>query len=227
MMRPNIPIARRTEMKFPEAVIALFFAIIFPVCLSAQTMPDGFIFDNADKFLYHVRIDHELIPKQVEEYGSYQALGLATEVLADVFAIVLVNAQPEKGALVFKKQKKDPIAIIVDGEKIMGGSFRMFDSKKVGKAQYEAIVVQITREDFEKIIAANKLYIEFGKFTHLASAENLKAFRYLSDRLEKDELPEGASTNGGSAPVTNIQVRGYYRKDGTYVKPHTRKRPRN
>lgn len=214
-------------MKLSKAMIALFFAIIFPVCLSAQTLPDGFVFDNADKFIYQVRIDHERIPKQVEEHGSYQALGLVTEVMADVFAIVLVNAQPEKGELVFKKQQKDPIAITADGEKIMGGSYRMFDSKKVGKAKYEAIVVQITRDDFEKILAANKLYIEFGKFTHLASAENLQAFRYLSDRLEKDELPEDASRSGGSAPATNIQVRGYYRRDGTYVKAHTRKRPKN
>lgn len=216
-------------MKLPKAVIALFFAVIFPTCLSAQTLPEGFIFDNADTLTYQVEPNHELIPKQVEGNGSYQAVGLATHVLDNLFVFVIINAQPEKGDLIFKKQKDGPITITADGEKIMGGSTRQVASKKVGKAKYEAILVQITRDDFEKILAANKLYIEFGKFTHLASAENLQAFRYLSDRLEKDELPDGTSTTGGGSAATSpsIQVKGYYRKDGTYVKPHTRKRPKN
>jgi hypothetical protein len=107
----------------------------------------------------------------------------------------------------------------------MGGRIREVASKKAGKAKYEIIMVAIDRDGFEKILAANKLYVEFGKFTHLASAENLQAFRYLSGRLEKDELPENASSPVTSTPSTVINVKGYYRKDGTYVKPHTRKRP--
>lgn len=211
-------------MKFPKAILVLVFVCIFSLYLPAQTLPDGFIFDNADKLTYQVEPNHELIPKQVEEYGSYQAVGVATHVLDDLFVFVIVNAQPEKGDLIFKKQKDGPITITADGEKIMGGRMREVRSKKVDKAKYEAIVVQITRDDFEKIIAANKLYVEFGRFTYLATAENLKAFRYLSDRLEKDELPENIPTPGGSP---DIHVKGYYRKDGTYVKPHTRKRPKN
>jgi len=211
-------------MKFPKAILALIFAGIFSLCLSAQTLPDGFVFDNANPLVYHIEPDHELIPKQVEKEGSYQAVGLATNVLENLFVFVIVNAQPEKGDLIFKKQKNGPITITADGEKIMGGSIREVSSKKVGKAKYEAIMVQIDREGFEKILAANKLYVEFGKFTHLASAENLQAFHYLSDRLEKDELPENGSA-GYNSPV--IHVKSYYRKDGTYVKAHTRRRPKN
>lgn len=40
--------------------------------------------------------------------------------------------------------------------------------------------------------------------------------------------PERAPTSSYSSPYTGdrVQVRGYYRKDGTYVRPHTRSRPR-
>lgn len=215
-------------MKFPKALLALALTLVFSICLYAQDLPDGFIFDNADKLVYQVQPNYEHVPGQVAANGTYQAFGLAVDVINDYFILSIINALPEKGDLIFKKQKNDPITITVDGEKIMGGGPREVASQKLGKAKYEAVVVQIGREDFEKIIAANKLYVEFGKFSYLASAENLQAFRYLSGRLEKDELPENTSITGGAQTASpNIQVKGYYRKDGTYVKPHTRKRPKN
>ena len=33
------------------------------------------------------------------------------------------------------------------------------------------------------------------------------------------------SSSSGSTPGTDVHVRGYYRKDGTYVRPHTRTAP--
>jgi hypothetical protein len=214
-------------MIFPRAILAALFACILSLNHSAQALPGGFIFDNAGQLIYQVKVDHTLLPEQVEEYGSYQAVGLAVQVIDNIFAVVLVNAQPEKGDLLFKKQKKDPITLNVDGETIMGGSYRKFDSKKVGKMRYEAIVIQIEREDFEKLLAANKVFVDYGKFSHLVSAENLKAFHYLSDRLEKDELPGETTGAGSSSSSTEIHVKGYFRRDGTYVKPHIRKRPKN
>lgn len=211
-------------MRFPNSILALILICIFSICISAQTLPRGFVFDNSDALIYQVQPDPELIPDQVADYGEYQAVGLSTHVLNDQFMIVLVNAQPEKGDLIFKKQKNSPVTITADGEKIIGGRILEIASKAVGKAKYEVVFIQLTREVFEKIVAAGKLYLEFGKFNHLASAENLKAFHYLSAKLEKDELRENDSTTG-SSPV--IHVKGYFRKDGTYVKPHTRRRHKN
>lgn len=211
-------------MRFPNSILALVLSCIFSICISAQTLPDGFVFDNSNPLIYQVQPDPKLIRNQVGDYGEYQAVGLSTHVLNDQFMLAIVNAQPEKGDLIFKKQKNDPVTIMADGERIVGVRVLETASKKVDKAKYEVALVQITREDFEKIVAAGKLFVEFGKFNHLASAENLKAFHYLSAKLEKDELPENTSTGGGS---TVIHVKGYYRKDGTYVKAHTRKRPKN
>jgi hypothetical protein len=214
-------------MKFPKSIIGLILACTFSVCIAAQTLPDGFIFENANPLILQVQPDTNLIPKQVADYGTYQALGLVSYLLNDQYVFTIVNAQPEKGDLIFKKQKNAAVTITADGEKIVGIRVLEISSSKVGKTKYEGALVQISREDFEKIVAADKLYVEFGKFTHLASAENLQAFHYLSDRLEKAELPEGASTPHSSAPSSVIHVKGYYRKDGTYVKPHTRRRPKN
>jgi len=217
-------------MKFPKAVFALVLIAVFSISLAAQKkeLPGGFEFDNGDDMLYQIRTNPDLLPSQVQEYGSYQGVGLAVKIFDNIFALVIVNAQPDKGELIFKKQKKAPITLNVDGEKIMGGSYREVESKKVGTMKYEAIIVQIEREDFEKLLAANKINIDFGKFNHLVSAENLKAFHYLSERLEKDELPSIMLSGPReiSSP-TEIQVRGYYRRDGIYVRPHIRRRPRN
>jgi hypothetical protein len=214
-------------MRFPKGIFALLLACVFSLCISAQTLPDSFLFDNSDPLLYQVQPKHELIPNQVAGYGEYQAVGLMIHTVTDRFLFAIVNAQPEKGDLIFKKQKDAPVTITADGEKIIGIRILETASKKVEKAKYEVALVQIGRDDFEKIVAADKLYVEFGKFTYLASAENLQAFHYLSDRLEKAELPENTSSTGSSAPSSVIHVKGYYRKDGTYVKPHTRRRPKN
>lgn len=48
---------------------------------------------------------------------------------------------------------------------------------------------------------------------------------YLTDNLEKRACPNKAMTTPNYLSGS-VYVRGYYRKDGTYVKPHTRNRAR-
>lgn len=51
------------------------------------------------------------------------------------------------------------------------------------------------------------------------AARNFGARDYTTDRYTPPSAPSYSGSSGGT-----VSVRGYYRKDGTYVRPHTRSR---
>lgn len=211
----------RSPLPFLALILALFSSIVF----SAQQVPDGYFFDKRGALVYTVGPKDEYAAKAVAESGSYQSLGLSIGVLENKYAVVITNALPEKGKYFLEKQKDAPVTFTVDGEKFTGLENIFMGKRESGKAKIEFMIVMITMENFEKLIAAGKVDVEFGKISHLASAENLQAFRYLSDVLEKEQADRDALNP--DPPATNIRVKGYFRKDGIYVKAHTRRRPKN
>jgi hypothetical protein len=214
-------------MKFPLSLAALIFALFSSIALFAQQVPDGYFFDKRGQLIYTVGPTDEYAAKAVAESGGYQSLGLSTGVLENKFAVVIMNAVPEKGKYILEKQKDMPATFTVDGEKITGLENIFMGKRGSGKAKLEFMVVMVSMQDFEKIIAAGKVYVEFGTINFLISAENLQAFRYLSSTLEKEQAEREALNSEPDAPATNIRVKGYYRKDGIYVQAHTRRRPKN
>jgi hypothetical protein len=52
-----------------------------------------------------------------------------------------------------------------------------------------------------------------------------EAYTVTSQRSPASSAPASAGESVHSTPGTEVQVRGYYRKDGTYVAPHTRSKP--
>ena len=208
-------------MKFLRYLALVALTAIFSSYLLAQELPAGFIYDKRGKLVFQVGPDEAFAVRAAGEDGNYLAVALGAGMIEDKYYLALFNAHSQKDD-VFKEQKNLPVTLTADGEKITFDTGRNIYKKKVDKIKIEIMLIWISMEDFEKIIAADKVYIEFGKIDHLLSAENLQAFRYLSAKMESDEDLRAAAS---SPPGTTIHVRGYYRKDGTYVKPHTRKRP--
>lgn len=209
-------------MIFPRYIAVFFLSILFSSNLFAQEMPEGFAYAKEGKLVFQVGPKEDFAVKAAAEEGSFFAVAIAAGMIEDLYYLALYHAQPQKSDNIFEKQKSLPVTLTADGEKISPGADRSVHEKKVGKTKVEIMLVRIGMEDFEKIIAADKVYVEFGKIAHLLSAENLRAFRYLSAKMESDDDLRAAAS---ASPGTTIHVRGYYRKDGTYVKPHTRKRP--
>jgi hypothetical protein len=209
-------------MTFPRYIAVFFLGIFFSSYLFAQEMPDGFAYAKEGKLVFQVGPKEDFAVKAAAEGGSFFAVAIAAGMIEDLYYLALYKAEPQKADYIFEKQKTLPVTLTADGEKIALGNNRSVHEKKVGKTKIEIMLVGIALEDFEKIIAANKVYVEFGKIDHLLSAENLQAFHYLSAKMESDEDLRAAAS---ATPSPTIQVKGYYRKDGTYVKPHTRRRP--
>lgn len=209
-------------MRFLQYFAVLALSIAFSSNLVAQEMPEGFAYDKRGKLVFQVGPREDFAIKAAAESGGYMAVSLAAGMIEDLYYLTLYNARPEKADYVFEKQKDLPITLTVDGEKMSLGNNRGVYKKKVNKTKIEIMLIGISLADFEKIIGAGKVYLEFGKIDHLLSAENLQAFRYLSAKMETDEDLRAEAPAG---PSGTIHVKGYYRKDGTYVRPHTRKRP--
>jgi len=219
-------------MRFLKIIGIFALTLLFSSGLLAQEMPDGFAYDKRGKLVFQIGPQEEFAARAAAREGGFFALALAAGMIENQYYLTLYNAVPQNGDYIFEKQKELPATLTVDGEKISLGKNRNVFSKKVGKIKVEIMLIEIAMDDFEKLVAAAKVHLEFGRIDHLASAENLRAFHYLSAKMEADEDlgpdggPSSAGTGGSSTPST-IHVRGYYRKDGTYVRAHTRKRPTN
>lgn len=211
-------------MIFPRYIVVFVLSILFSLPVFAQEMPEGFAYDKRGKLVFQVGPQEDFAIRAAADTGGYMAVALAAGMIEDLYYLTLYNAQPEKADYVFEKQKDLPITLTVDGEKMSLGDNRQVYKKKVNKTKIEIMLIGISMADFEKIIGAGKVYLEFGKIDHLLTAENLQAFRYLSAKMETDEDLRG---DAPAAPSGTIHVKGYYRKDGTYVKAHTRRRPSN
>jgi hypothetical protein len=211
-------------MIFHRYIAVFVLSILFSSYLPAQEMPDGFAYAKEGKLVFQVGPKEDFAVKAAAEGGSFFAVAIAAGMIEDLYYLALYKAEPQKADYIFEKQKVLPVTLTADGEKLSLGNNRSVHEKKIGKTKIEIMLVGIRLEDFEKIIAADKVYVEFGKIDHLLSAENLRAFHYLSTKMESDEDLRAAASAVPEGNTT-IHVKGYYRKDGTYVKPHTRKRP--
>lgn len=81
--------------------------------------------------------------------------------------------------------------------------------------RYDTIIGYIKKPKFKtknKVSKKDKDYLDFGYNGYYVDRSKKRSSSY-SPNL-------GSYSSGGS-----VSVKGYYRKDGTYVKPHTRKAP--
>jgi len=149
-------------MKFLQYFAMLALSIAFSSSLFAQEMPEGFAYDKRGKLVFQVGPQEDFAVRAATESGGYMAVALAAGMIEDLYYLTLYNAQPEKADYVFEKQKDLPITLTVDGEKMSLGNDRRVYKKKVNKTKIEIMLIGIGMADFEKIIGADKVYLEFG-----------------------------------------------------------------
>lgn len=68
--------------------------------------------------------------------------------------------------------------------------------------------------------------IKYKKYKGFVYSPN---YRYVDYKFKNDTIPANRSINSDSYEPSSggtVHVKGYYRKDGTYVRPHTRKAPK-
>lgn len=69
--------------------------------------------------------------------------------------------------------------------------------------------------------------IKYGNYAGWAYYPNYTASSNYSSRSSSSSSSSTRSSSNYSSPGKTVNVKGYYRKNGTYVRPHTRSSPGN
>ena len=67
--------------------------------------------------------------------------------------------------------------------------------------------------------------IKYGNYAGWAYYPNYTATSHYSSRYSSSSSSSTRSSSNYSSPGKTVNVKGYYRKNGTYVRPHTRSSP--
>lgn len=67
--------------------------------------------------------------------------------------------------------------------------------------------------------------IKYGNYAGWAYYPNYTASSQYSSRYSSSSSSSTRSSSNYSSPGKTVKVKGYYRKNGTYVRPHTRSSP--
>ena len=67
--------------------------------------------------------------------------------------------------------------------------------------------------------------IKYGNYAGWAYYPKYTASSHYSTRYSSSSSSSTRSSSNYSSPGKTVNVKGYYRKNGTYVKPHTRSSP--
>lgn len=68
--------------------------------------------------------------------------------------------------------------------------------------------------------------IKYGNYAGWAYYPNYTASSHYSSSTNSSSTSSTQSSSNYSSPGKTVNVKGYYRKNGTYVQPHTRSAPR-
>lgn len=215
-----------------KLLTSLLFALIFSLSVLSQDLTDDFKYkkEGSDTApVYQVLPNDDKLLDSAELGAAYQSLGIITQPENDSFGLVFTNAQQD---FQFDAQQGKPFVLLLGETKISSSNVSVIKKKRVKKLSVEVLTVKITREDFEKLLDAENVLIAYGDINYDVPQTNLSTFRYVGNKIggryaRSTYTPSVSSPS--SLPPTNsggsVQVKGYYRKDGTYVRPHTRSAP--
>jgi hypothetical protein len=205
--------------------IALFVALAIN-SFAQDSLPSSFEFKTDSNGNYQLLPKEEEIFDDANKDSVQQFVGIAAYPEQNLYGLVLYYIQPEKQDYFLEKQKSPKITLSV-GDSIRNFSNYKLDKRNVRGRKIEIVTFQISPEDYE-MLQSSLASIIFGTYKFNVSESNFTAFRYFRTSVNNDlvvrrrarELP--TLNNSG-----DVQVKGYYRKDGTYVRPHTRSRRKN
>jgi len=159
--------------------------------------------------------------------NAFQALGIIAQPGQDSFGLMFVNAQDE---FQFDKQAGKPFVLFIGNNKISSSDIKVIKKEKVKKLKVEILTVKISREDFEKILLAENVLVVYGDINYDVADDNLKVFRSVKSQIDSNIAKrQNRDTQTQTQPTNNtgdVSVKGYYRRDGTYVRPYKRSRPK-
>lgn len=210
-----------------------FFALLI-FCLptlAQDLLPSNFTFKKDESGVYQLLPDEEKILSEVNDGKAYQSLGIIAQPEQDNYGLVFVNAYDENSDKSAEDQIGKPFVITLEessDNKLYGAAVKVVSRKKVKKFYIEVLSVRLPKSDFEKLLGSENISVVYGDINYDVSPENIRAFQYLKSEIDNNSARKRLPTSSPS-PTNNsgeVQVKGYYRKDGTYVRPHTRNTPK-
>lgn len=110
----------------------------------------------------------------------------------------------------------------IDPNMKQNGEVALHRAVRLNKPEVVWVLSQFKGIDLDARNTDGKTPLEVAQSNHLQRITNsLQAASVLKSEKKGTSSSSGSYSDGTSGP---IHVRGYYRKDGTYVKPHGRKR---
>jgi hypothetical protein len=207
-------------------LITIVFTILLSLTIFGQEelSPDfSFNKSETDSPVYQVLPKDEKILSEADLGNAFQALGIIAQPEEGKFGLIFVNVQED---FQFEKQESKPFNLFVGNTKITGSKPTIIKKYKSKKYKIEYLAVSLTREDFEKLVAADGILVVYGSINADIPMANLSAFRFVQAKIDSDYTPRTTpSTQTPTNSNGDVRVKGYYRRDGTYVRPHTRSRP--
>jgi hypothetical protein len=173
--------------------------------------------------------NYQLLPKEEEIFdeknnnSTQEFLGIVVQPEQSLYGLVLYYIQPEKQNY-FLENQKDPKITITFGSSNRSFSKYKLEKRKTKGKKIEIVTFQISPEDYESL--QNSLFsIIFGTYSFNILDSNLEALRYFNTSVANNLATKNQNKD---LPVLDqskeVKVKGYYRRDGTYVRPHTRRK---
>lgn len=209
-------------MKKLLTFIALFVALAIN-SFAQDSLPSSFEFKTDSNGNYQLLPKEDKIFDEANKDSVQQFVGVVAQPEQNLYGLILYYVQPEKRDYFLETQKEPKVTLAYEGQNRSFSNYKLEKRSTRGR-KIEIVTFQISLEDYENI-QSSLASILFGTYKFDVSDSNFQAFRYFRTSVSNEVA---VRRRARELPPTNksgdVQVKGYYRKDGTYVRPHTRRK---
>lgn len=213
-------------------LLSILLVVLFTVSAPGQEVPEPFFYSKAGAFLFGESgsLVHQVGPKfdamvkGAESDKEFTAIALSAGLTEGYYYIGLCHARPGKHGDVLKPFRDMPLSLTIDGSQIIVRNDRYYKRRSENGVRIEILMYGISVDLFNELLSGRQIFAEVGKFDHLASAENLKAFQYLRDALKREDAGklDPLPPNEVAKPI-----RGFDHWDGYFVQWWRRRLPKS
>jgi hypothetical protein len=145
------------------------------------------------------------------------------------FAILLSSTDKGSVSSPLQYSKADTLYLLTDAERLsLPIKDYTFNRSELMQWVQERATVSLTASDVESLLKAKSIEGKWGTTEFRVAREAVEGFKEFATRLQYKSLSKSDSPSSSYTPAPadgTVNVKGYYRKDGTYVHPHTRSAP--